>query len=89
MEALAQVYRLTSKTTLPGSIEKLFSDPACQSLTPQSSDFWVLVHAVMQFTRNEGEGRLPVSGVVPDMHSDTKSFVLVQTLYVLQKISDF
>ena len=33
------------------------------------------------FVESEGAGRLPLSGSLPDMHSDTKSYVELQTLY--------
>ena len=57
-------------------------DAACLNLTKESVDFWILLHALKRFVENEGEGTLPVSGVIPDMKSDTESYVLLQRMYV-------
>lgn len=57
-------------------------DAACLNLTKVSVDFWILMHALKRFVEEEGEGALPVSGVIPDMKSDTESYVLLQRMYV-------
>ena len=46
----------------------------------QSKPFWILVRALKNFVEHEGQGSLPVAGVVPDMKADTNSFVQLQTL---------
>ena len=47
----------------------------------QSGKFWVLVRAVADFVANEGSGRLPLSGSVPDMDADTANYIRLQTMY--------
>ena len=44
-----------------------------------SSSFWILAHALREFVGSEG--RLPVSGVVPDMFSDSERFIKLQNIY--------
>ncbi|KAJ3214764.1 NEDD8-activating enzyme E1 regulatory subunit [Dinochytrium kinnereticum] len=46
-----------------------------------SANFWVLVRALRDFVQNEGKGKLPVVGTVPDMKSDTETYVQLQTLF--------
>ena len=60
---------------LPATIKDLFQDHACLELTSQSNIFWFIVHALKQFTENEGQGLLPVRGDVPDMITSTNSYV--------------
>ncbi|GJQ09482.1 hypothetical protein GpartN1_g1273.t1 [Galdieria partita] len=43
--------------------------------------FWILVAAVKQYVMEEGQGKLPLKGSVPDMISDTESFVGLQRVY--------
>jgi amyloid beta precursor protein binding protein 1 len=49
-------------------------------LGPQSSDFDFLVEAVRSFVMDNG-GLPPLAGEVPDMTSDTDSFVCLQQIY--------
>ena len=42
-------------------------------------NFWILVHALKEFVCKEG--RLPVSGVIPDMFSDSERFIKLQNIY--------
>jgi hypothetical protein len=47
----------------------------------QSTDFWILAHALGKFIAKAGV--LPLAGVVPDMKSDTESFIQLQMMYLL------
>ena len=40
-----------------------------------------MVRAVADFVANEGSGRLPLSGSVPDMDADTANYIRLQTMY--------
>ncbi|KIJ56458.1 hypothetical protein M422DRAFT_239673 [Sphaerobolus stellatus SS14] len=86
-EAIAQAYRVWSATTIPSDIAALFNDPALQepsySLTPSSAIFFHLVRALKRFTE-EPPHTLPLSSTLPDMKSDTKSYIHLQTLYKQQ-----
>ncbi|KAJ3091270.1 NEDD8-activating enzyme E1 regulatory subunit [Quaeritorhiza haematococci] len=80
-EAMSMAYRAWAPTQVPASTKAILDDPACQKLTSQSSNFWVIARAVKDFVDNEGEGCLPLAGTVPDMKSDTESYVALQTAY--------
>ncbi|GJD07295.1 NEDD8-activating enzyme E1 regulatory subunit [Galdieria sulphuraria] len=43
--------------------------------------FWILVAAVKHFVIEDGQGKLPLKGSVPDMISDTESFIGLQRVY--------
>ncbi|ORY78126.1 NEDD8-activating enzyme E1 regulatory subunit-like protein [Protomyces lactucae-debilis] len=80
-EAVANVWRACGKTHIPSDIHKLFDDDACVHLTATSNDFWLMTRAVSDFTKAEGNGLLPLAGIVPDMKSDTTRFIQLQMLY--------
>ena len=49
-----------------------------------STPFWVMVRALRRFVDGPRQGMLPLSGALPDMHADTKSYVQLHTLYRAQ-----
>ncbi|TDL20256.1 hypothetical protein BD410DRAFT_772863 [Rickenella mellea] len=79
-EAAAQAYRVWTETTVPNEISKLFSDPGVTSLTPSSPAFFHLLKALQQFS-SQPPHTLPLSSTLPDMKSDTASYVHLQKLY--------
>jgi amyloid beta precursor protein binding protein 1 len=47
----------------------------------KSLNFWILLRAVRDFTESsQGAGLLPLSGVLPDMKSDTERYVTLQQM---------
>lgn len=68
-------------TRCPAEVHDLLGDPCVQNLHPASSNFWILVKALQGFLQDEGHGRLPLSGAIPDMASSTDSFTELQNLY--------
>ncbi|KAG0229865.1 NEDD8-activating enzyme E1 regulatory subunit [Actinomortierella wolfii] len=82
-EALSSVLRACQKTVVPSSIKELFKDPACENLTAESTDFWVLVRALKEFVEDTSKsaGLLPLSGTIPDMKAQTGSYVKLQSIY--------
>ncbi|KAF8519744.1 hypothetical protein BU17DRAFT_75851 [Hysterangium stoloniferum] len=88
-EAIAQAYRAWTPTTVPSEIASLFTDPALKappvSLSPSSAVFFHLVRALKDFTEAEDASQtLPLSSTLPDMKSDTNSYVYLQTIYKRQ-----
>ena len=63
------------------------SDSAAISRKSQLA-FWVMAAAVEQFVSKEGDGLLPLVGTIPDMTSDTTTYVKLQQLYASQAASD-
>jgi NEDD8-activating enzyme E1 regulatory subunit len=79
--------RLVS-TTLPSALQALFQDPSCSELTEQTNIFWFIIHALKLFTEHEGEGLLPVRGEIPDMITNTSSYVQLVKIYQEQSRQD-
>ena len=69
------------RTTIPSAVQELFQDQACLQLSHQSHIFWFLINALKLFTENEGQGLLPVRGEVPDMITNTNSYVKIVQIY--------
>lgn len=81
LEACRAVNTALTKTTVKGDIKDILNNPLCANLTNESKSFWILVKALKEFVENEGEGCLPVRGVIPDMTSDTQNYVKLQNIY--------
>jgi NEDD8-activating enzyme E1 regulatory subunit len=69
------------RTSIPSNVQNLFQDASCLQLSDQSSIFWFIIHAMKCFTENEGQGLLPVRGDVPDMITNTNSYVQLVKIY--------
>jgi len=85
-EALNRVYMAYSKYSIPDEVQQILNDPKADQLV--NDNFWILAHALRQFVRNEGNGSLPLLGSVPDMHSDTDSFITLQEIYIQKSQQD-
>jgi NEDD8-activating enzyme E1 regulatory subunit len=86
-EAVAQAYRSWTPTIVPSDVAVLFSDPALQHPRSSSSSnaavFFHLLAALYRFTQQPSY-TLPLSSTLPDMKSDTNSYIHLQTLYKRQ-----
>ncbi|XP_012936750.1 NEDD8-activating enzyme E1 regulatory subunit isoform X2 [Aplysia californica] len=87
-EAIKNVNSSLHKTSVPSEVKALFSDPACLDLNIESKNFWVLMRALKEFTENEGNGQLPVRGVIPDMTADSERYIQLQSVYREQAAAD-
>ncbi|CAF3392905.1 unnamed protein product [Rotaria socialis] len=76
------------KTNLPSTIKDLFQDRSCLELSDQTNIFWFVIHAIKLFTENEGQGLLPVRGEVPDMITNTNSYIKILKIYQEQATKD-
>jgi amyloid beta precursor protein binding protein 1 len=83
-EAVAQAYRVTPGPAVPRAVSALFDEPKLQGggpLTDEStSPFFHLLAALREYVSHDPQ-TLPVSATLPDMHTDTKSYVELQTIY--------
>jgi amyloid beta precursor protein binding protein 1 len=85
-EAVALAYRVTPGPTVPRAVSALFDDPKLReplALTDGTPPFFHLLAALREYVAQEPRA-LPVSATLPDMHTDTKSYVELQTLYKAQ-----
>ncbi|KRZ77023.1 Nedd8-activating enzyme E1 regulatory subunit [Trichinella papuae] len=76
------------KYQMPFHASQVLNDPSAQHVNHESGTFWILSHALKQFVNNEGAGRLPLSGVLPDMESDTNRYVTLQVIFAKQADKD-
>lgn len=84
-EALSNAsYAFKPPNEIPDDVQQVLE----MSENPPTKDqFWVYVAALKQFITEKG--RTPVSGVIPDFHSDTKSYVKIKDLYNKSANRDF
>lgn len=75
-------------TQIPSTVNELFQDRSCIELSNQSNIFWFLINAMKLFSQNEGQGLLPVRGEVPDMLTNTNSYVKLVEMYQEQARKD-
>lgn len=83
-EAMNSVNSTVIPTKIPPEVQSLLDDPACLHLTPESSNFWVLVRALKEFVINDSQGKLPLRGSIPDMNSFSDLYVSLQKVYQTQ-----
>lgn len=83
-EAISSVNSTIIHTKIPSEVQALLDDPACMHLTPESSNFWILVRALKEFVINDGNGKLPLRGSIPDMNSFSDLYVGLQKVYQSQ-----
>ncbi|KAI0368507.1 hypothetical protein BV20DRAFT_969136 [Pilatotrama ljubarskyi] len=81
-EAEAQAWRVWSEPAIPGDVQALFSLPPLPSTPHRHATFHALLDTLAEFTKDpSGPGTLPLSSTLPDMKSDTESYVRLQNLY--------
>ena len=81
-EAEAQAYRAWSVTNVPSEIQSLFEDHAdkLDNMIPDISPFYRLLRALREFAKSDPY-TLPLTSTLPDMKSDTASYIHLQKLY--------
>ncbi|KAI0746401.1 hypothetical protein C8Q80DRAFT_1174962 [Daedaleopsis nitida] len=81
-EAEAQAWRVWSEPAVPSDIQALFSLPPLPTSPRHNATFHALLGALAEHVKDSlGTGTLPISATLPDMKSDTKSYVQLQNLY--------
>ncbi|XP_044760074.1 NEDD8-activating enzyme E1 regulatory subunit isoform X2 [Coccinella septempunctata] len=78
-EAIRFVNTCISNQTIPSQIREILEDDSCTNLTQKSRPFWIMCTALREFV--ETEGALPVRGTLPDMASDSESYITLQQIY--------
>jgi len=78
-EAGRAVNTVASPTTIPAPVKEIIEDPEAENVSGESSSFWIMAHSLKEFVMKEN--RLPVSGVIPDMFSDSERFIQLQNIY--------
>jgi len=78
-EAAKAVNTVLVKSSIPSNTRDIINDSAAENISANSANFWILAHALREFVAKEN--RLPVSGVIPDMFSDSERFIKLQNIY--------
>ncbi|XP_050424601.1 NEDD8-activating enzyme E1 regulatory subunit [Adelges cooleyi] len=87
-EAVKSVNFAYNRTTIPSEVQHILKDDKLLNLTSNSKPFWIMARALKEFVENEGNGRLPVRGTLPDMTADTFKYISLQQLYHEQAAKD-
>uniref|UniRef100_A0A915Q0N9 NEDD8-activating enzyme E1 regulatory subunit n=1 Tax=Setaria digitata TaxID=48799 RepID=A0A915Q0N9_9BILA len=83
-EGHAAIVRSLRRTTIPLEVKELLNHPKAQQ--PDLSQFWLLTAALRRFVI--AHEVLPLRGSLPDMISDSKSYVLLATKFREQAKQD-
>lgn len=75
---------LSSSTAIPRTTQAILEDQ--KDKDPKNSSFWKMVQALKFYI--ETKGCLPIRGSIPDMTSDSASFVRLQRLYAEKRDAD-
>ncbi|XP_002975259.2 NEDD8-activating enzyme E1 regulatory subunit AXL [Selaginella moellendorffii] len=86
-EAVAAASKVWSPPSLSSEVKAILEDGAAD-VDSSSSDFWILVAALKGFVASEGGGEFPLDGAIPDMHSFTEYYILLQRCYQAKAESD-
>ncbi|TIA95807.1 hypothetical protein E3P94_03548 [Wallemia ichthyophaga] len=78
-EAQSQAYRAFQSNDIPHQVAELYQDDSLKNLSKDSSPFWFLVASLKEFS--DRHGVLPHPGTLPDLHTDTQTYVHLQTIY--------
>lgn len=82
IEASNSIHRALQTTGIPISIQKLFEKvtAANESFDASTPIFWIFIKALKRFVE-KNDNQLPLPGTLPDMASDTTSYLCLQTIY--------
>ncbi|KNE97462.1 hypothetical protein PSTG_09296 [Puccinia striiformis f. sp. tritici PST-78] len=87
-EAVGMIWRACQPTQVPAHVEELFNNPHCDKIPWYDGRFWLLVRSLRKFVKENPSHQLPLSGVLPDMKSDTKNYIKLQSIYRQQASED-
>lgn len=70
---------LKRSSSIPSNLQDIFNNLKIKGDPSSLNNFWLLCRALKLFY--EEEGILPLSGVIPDMESDTDQYITLKKLY--------
>ncbi|KAI9728554.1 MAG: hypothetical protein M1834_007582 [Cirrosporium novae-zelandiae] len=85
-EAIAAVLKTINKPSLPSTLRELFEMEECKNPTKDSARFYLIANAISKFYNTNKA--LPLPGSVPDMKSESHTYVSLQSLYRARSASD-
>jgi len=84
-EAVTAANTALNVPTIPDNVGRIFAKAT--PLNESSSTFWIMINALKSFV--DAHNVLPLRGSVPDMVSDSDSYIALQTVYVEKAKADF
>ncbi|XP_062845507.1 NEDD8-activating enzyme E1 regulatory subunit isoform X2 [Trichomycterus rosablanca] len=87
-EAVKNVNTALNPIKINSSVEEIFSSEQCENLTSQTPPFWLMARGLRDFVQNEGNGKLPLRGTIPDMIADSDKFINLQNVYREKAMQD-
>uniref|UniRef100_A0A915KES0 NEDD8-activating enzyme E1 regulatory subunit n=1 Tax=Romanomermis culicivorax TaxID=13658 RepID=A0A915KES0_ROMCU len=89
-EAINAVGSSIVKSSLPNSLKNLFADPRMDNEKSYCKHhFWLMCKALRIFVVEENSGMMPLRGDLPDMISDSDSYVQLQNIYYEEAEKNF
>lgn len=85
IEGLSNLHRVR-KTEIPSSIENLFESSNIKSIDTSTPIYWIYVKALKEFV--DKYQFLPLPGNLPDMVSDTTTYVQLRDIYQNKALKD-
>lgn len=76
IEASKAINTCLRSNDIPTNLKEIFDYDA----PLQTSKFWVIIRAIKEYVRRNGQ-RLPLSGTIPDMTSDSEEYIKLQNIY--------
>ncbi|KAH9440395.1 hypothetical protein MJO29_016228 [Puccinia striiformis f. sp. tritici] len=70
--ASSNLDRSNISSQVPAHVEELFHSSHCDKVPWYDGTFWVLVASLREFVKRNPSHQLPLSGVLPDIKSDTQ-----------------
>ena len=87
-EAVREAYTAYCPSVgVPEEVRELFLRTDVKSLTSESSQFCILLNSLAAYLASHAD-MPPLNGSIPDMTSDTDSYVALQTIYIEQSKKD-
>lgn len=87
-EAIQNVNSVIIPYKIPSHVQAILDNPLSTSASPEVSPFWLLVQALREFVMNEGQGKLPLRGSIPDMTSNSAMYIDLCRVYQSQAERD-
>mgnify|MGYP001371961244 CR=1 FL=1 len=68
---------------IPPEVQSILDNPKAnaETVTAETSNFWLMAAAVREFVNKEGQGKLPLVGTIPDMTAETETYIELQNMY--------
>ncbi|KAK6202789.1 uncharacterized protein RJT21DRAFT_21614 [Scheffersomyces amazonensis] len=89
IESVESFHRALRVTQIPSNLQELFNDDQIsdENINLSTPIFWIYIKALRNFIELNN-GLLPLPGALPDMESDTESYVALKSIYREKALKD-